>query len=159
MKLGSKFLFKERINTFVYTTATQNREVYTDVSINGRHYRKYGTLQAVAFVGNLYKVGIPGEGYLKDDGPAQNRNDKYVLVIGMSKQHPYDTKVNKETGFEIANENALTNPIIMIEVQGKFNYRRFKNIVENYLSNMKLEFIKTKGEILAEGKDPKNYNR
>ena len=159
MKLGSKFLFKERINTFVYTTATQNREVYTDVSINGRHYRKYGTLQAVAFVGNLYKVGIPGEGYLKDDGPVQNRNDKYVLVIGMSKQHPYDTKVNKETGFEIANENALTNPIIMIEVQGKFNYRRFKNIVENYLSNMKLEFIKTKGEILAEGKDPKNYNR
>ena len=155
----NNFLFKEKVNTFVYTTATQNRDVYTDVSINGRRYRKYGTLQAVAFVGNLYKVGVPGEGYLKDDGPVQNRNDKYVLVIGMSKQHPYDTKVNKDLGYEIATENMLTDPIMMIEVQGKFNYYRFKNIVENYLNTMKLEFIKTKAEIIAEGKDPKNYNR
>ena len=116
-------------------------------------------MQAVAFVGNLYKVGGPGEGYLKDDGPVQNRNDKYVLVIGMSKQHPYDTKVNKDLGYEVATENMLTDPIMMIEVQGKFNYYRFKNIVENYLNTMKLEFIKTKAEILAEGKDPKNYNR
>ena len=155
----NNFLFKEKVNTFAYTTATQNRDVYTDVSINGRRYRKYGTLQAVAFVGNLYKVGVPGEGYLKDDVPVQNRNDKYVLVIGMSKQHPYDTKVNKDLGYEIATENMLTDPIMMIEVQGKFNYYRFKNIVENYLNTMKLEFIKTKAEILAEGKDPKNYNR
>lgn len=153
------FLFKEKINTFVYTTATQNRDVYTDVSINGRRYRKYGTLQAVAFVGNLYKVGVPSEGYLKDGGPVQNRNEKYVLVIGMSKQHPYDTKVNKEIGYEIATENMLTDPIMIIEVQGKFNYYRFKDIVEMYLDTMRLEFIKTKQEILAEGKDPKNYNR
>ena len=102
---NSNFLSKELVNTFAYTTATQDRDVCTDVSINGRRYRKYGTLQAVAFVGNLYKVGVPGEGYLKDDGPVQNRNDKYVLVIGMSKQHPYDTKVNKDLGYEIATEN------------------------------------------------------
>ena len=60
----NKFLFKELVNTFSYTTATQDREVYADVSINGRRYRKYGTLQAVAFVGNLYKVGVPGKGCL-----------------------------------------------------------------------------------------------
>ena len=161
---GNKFLFKELVNTFVYTTATQNRDVYTDVSINGRHYRKYGTLQAVAFVGNLYKVGVPSEGYLNLNGqktslkPVKNQ-EKTILVIGMSKQHPYDTKINKEVGYEIATENMLTDPCITIEVQGKFNYRRFKNIVEDYLNTMRLEFIKTKAEIIAEGKNPKNYNR
>ena len=158
---GNKFLFKELVNTFAYTTATQNRDVYTDVSINGRRYKKYGTLQAVTFVGNLYKVGCSGEGYWpKEQGPIQtSKNEKYVLVIGMSKQHPYDTKVNKELGYEIAHENSLDNPCMVIEVQGKFTKRRFVDLVEYYISTMKLEFIKTRGEIIAEGKDPKNYNR
>ena len=164
MKFDNNFLFKELVNTFDYTTATQNREVYTDVSINGRRYRKYGTLQAVTFVGNLYKVGVPSEGYLNLNGekvslkPVKNQ-EKQLLVIGMSKQHPYDTKINKEVGYELATEKMLTDPCIVIEVQEKFTYRRFKNIVENYLNTMKLEFIKTKGEIIAEGKNPKNYNR
>lgn len=158
---NNKFLFKELVNTFAYTTATQNRDVYTDVSINGRRYRKYGTLQAVTFVGNLYKVGCSGEGYWpKEDGPIQtSKNEKYVLVIGMSKQHPYDTKVNKELGYEIAQTNMLNDPCMVIEVQGKFNKRRFVDLVEYYLSTMKLEFIKTRQEIIAEGKNPKNYNR
>ena len=158
---NNNFLFKELVNTFSYTTATQNREAFTDVSINGRRYRKYGTLQAVTFVGNLYKVGCTGKGYWpKENGPIQSsKNGKYVLVIGMSKQHPYDTKVNKELGYEIATTNMLNNPIIMIEVQGKFNKRRFVNIVENYLDTMNLEFIKTHKEILNDGKNPKNYNR
>ena len=161
MKFGKDFLFKELVNTFVYTTATQNRDVCTDVSINGRRYTKYGTLQAVTFVGNLYKTGVKGEGYLKKDGaPVKNIiKDNYVLIIGMSKQHPCDTKVNKEIGYEIATTNALTNPIIVIEINGRFNYSRFRNIVEDYLNTIKLEFIKTKQEIIAEGGNPKNYNR
>ena len=115
-------------------------------------------MQAVAFVGNLYKY-VKSEGYLKEDGPCKDSKEKYVLMIGMSKQHPCDTKVNKNLGFEIATVNAMDDPIIMVEVQGKFTYRRFKNIVENYLSNVKLEFIKTRQELINEGKNPKNYNR
>lgn len=155
------FLFKELVNTFVYTTATQDRDVFTDVSINGRKYTKYGTLQAVTFVGNLYKVGENGKGYWpKESGyPDVKNHEKYILFIGISKQHPYDTKVNKQIGYEVAMENALDNPSIIIEVQGKFTYYRFKNIVENYLSTMNLSFIKTRQEIIAEGKDPKDFNR
>lgn len=156
----TSFDFKELVNTFAYTTATQNRDVCTEVSINGRKYDKYGTLQAVAFVGNLYKVNIKGDGYWpREKGPISNYDNKYVLIVGMSKQHPCDTKVNKELGYEIAAMNALEDPIIILDIQGKFTYRRFKNIVENYLANMKLEFIKTKAEMIAEGKDPKKYNR
>ena len=161
---NDKFLFKELVNTFTYTTATQDRDVYADVSINGRRYRKYGTLQAVTFVGNLYKVGVPSGGYLNLNGQSTSlksvkNQEKQVLVIGMSKQHPYDTKVNKELGYEVARVNSLDNPCIIIEVQGKFNKRRFVDIVEYYIDTMKLEFIKTRDEIIAEGKDPKNYNR
>ena len=36
MKFDNNFLFKELVNTFDYTTATQNREVYTDE--NGKKY-------------------------------------------------------------------------------------------------------------------------
>lgn len=139
---NKKFLFKELVNTFSYTTATQNREAYTDVSINGRHYIKCGTLQAVTFVGNLYNV-----------------DNKKVLIIGMSKQHPYDTKVIKDQGYEAAHNAMLNDPCMIIEVQGKFNKRRFVNIVEQYINSIKLEFIKTRSEIIAEGKDPKKYNR
>lgn len=159
------FLFKELVNTFSYTTATQNRDVYADVSINGRHYRKYGTLQAVTFIGHLYKVGVQSKGYLNlADGettllkPVKNQ-EKTILVIGMSKQHPCDTKVNKDVGYEIANKNALNDPCIIMEVHGKFNYLRFKYIIESYLETINLEFVKTREEIINEGKDPKNYNR
>ena len=158
---NNDFLFKELVNTFAYTTATQNRDVCTDVSINGRRYTKYGTLQAVTFVGKLYKVGTTSEGYWpRENGrPEVKNNEKLVLFIGMSKQHPCDTKVNKQIGYEIAEINALDNPQMIIEVQGNFNYRRFENIVDHYLSEMNLEFIKTKAEMIAEGKDPKQYNR
>ena len=123
---NNDFLFKELVNTFAYTTATQNRDVCTDVSINGRRYTKYGTLQAVTFVGKLYKVGTPSEGYWpRENGrPEVKHNEKFVLFIGMSKQHPCDNKINKQLGYEIAETNALNNPQMIIEVQRGFNYRR-----------------------------------
>ena len=127
----SDFLNKELVKTLSYTTASQNREAYSNEVINGRNYTKYGTLQAVTFVGNLYKIN----------------EYKNVLVIGMSRQHPTDVKIVKELGYEQANINALNDPIIMIETQGKFTKRRFVDIVETYLSYMKLEFVKTRKEI------------
>lgn len=154
------FLFKELVNTFSYTTASQNRDVCADVSINGRRYTKYGTLQAVTFVGNLYEVGIQNNGYLKDNVTINNKNNrKLVLFIGMSKQHPCDVKVNKEHGYEVAHINALDNPCMIIDINEKFTKRRFVDIVEHYLDSMNLEFVKTRAEIIAEGKDPSKYNR
>lgn len=151
MKFGNDFLSKELVNTYAYTTATKDRDVCTYVSINGRNYAKFGTLQAVTFVGNLYKV----------DSYKKNSKDfnKYVLMVGLSKQHPCDTKVNKQEGYEAASIRAIDDPIIIMNVEGKFDKHRFNNIVKNYLSNMKLEFIKTRKEILAEGDDPTKYNR
>lgn len=151
MKFGDNFLSKELVNTYAYTTATKDRDVCTYVSINGRRYAKFGTLQAVTFVGNLYKV----------NNEKKNREDfdKYALMIGMSKQHPCDTKVNKQEGYEVAALRAIDDPILIMNVEGKFDKYRFNNIVEQYLGNMKLEFIKTRAEIIADGDDPSKYNR
>lgn len=151
MKFGDNFLGKELVNTYAYTTATKDRDVCTYVSINGRRYAKFGTLQAVTFVGNLYKVN-------NSKGKSSDF-DKYTLMIGMSKQHPCDTKVNKTEGYESAALRAIDDPILIIDVQGKFNKHRFNRIVENYLSNMKLEFIKTRAEIIESGDEPSKYNR
>ncbi len=151
MKLGNDFLSKELVNTYSYTTATKDRDVCTYVSINGRMYAKFGTLQAVTFVGNLYKVNV-----VKNNA---EDFDKYILMIGLSKQHPCDTKIDKELGYETAAMRAIDDPVIIMEVQGKFNKNRFNNIVEQYLDNMDLQFIKTRAEIIASGDDPSKYNR
>lgn len=151
MKFGDNFLSKELVNTYAYTTATKDRDVWTYVSINGRRYAKFGTLQAVTFVGNLYKVN--------NEKKNSEDFDKYALMIGMSKQHPCDTKVNKQEGYEIAALRAIDDPILVMDVQGKFDKHRFDNIVENYLSNVQLEFIKTRAEIIESGDDLSKYNR
>lgn len=140
------FLSKELVNTFAYTTATQNREAYTDVCINGRKYIKLGTLQAVTIVGNLYKTN-------------NNGNTEYILLAGMSKQHPCDSKVNKEVGYELANENANTNPFLIMKVSKEFGKTAFRRMMHNYIDSMKLEFVKTSQEIAIEGIDKEIYDR
>lgn len=139
---NNNFLFKELVETYSYTTATKNREGYKNVNIKGRRYVKCGTFQSVTFVGNLYNIG-----------------KRRVLVVGMSRQHPYDTKLKKDVGYEIAYNNALDDPCMMIDIHGKFTKYRFKEIVLHYLSTIKLHFIKTREEIEAEGKDPNAYDR
>ena len=136
------FLHKELVNTFVYTTATQNRNAYTHVRINGRLYCKYGVLQAVTFAGYQYKV------VNKETGLHQ-----YVLCVGVSKQHPKDNKVDKELSYSLAKEKALIDPMMTIELPDKICKGEFCDIVEMYLNKMKLQFIKTKQEIELEGKN------
>lgn len=143
---NSNFLSKELVNTFAYTTATKNRDAYTNVCINGRNYIKLGTLQAVTIVGNLYKIN-------------NNGNIEYVLLAGMSKQHPCDSKVNKEMGYELANENANTDPFLIMKVSRNFTKTAFANMMTTYIDSMKLEFVKTTQEILAEGIDKEIYDR
>lgn len=152
----TNFLFKELVNTFDYTTANKERGVWKDVSINGRNYITYGTLQAVTFVGNVYQIK-GGEGHIKGEYP--ETQNKYVLVVGLARQHPCEVKITKEEGLEMATINAMNDPAIIMEVPKNFNYRSFVHIVESYIHTMNLKMLKTKSEIEASGDDPKKYNR
>ncbi len=145
---STDLLEKEIVKTLVYTTASQDRFVYTPVSINGRTYMKTGYLQVVSFVGNIYKVYN-----------STTKNVEYWLHVGLSKQHPCDSKINKQEGFEKAQENAFINPIMVIQVNNKFGNITWRKMIDSYVANMDLEFVMTKEEIINAGKDIKKYNR
>lgn len=133
------FLTKELVDTFTFSTINVDRSGAYDVNINGRTYTKYGTYQAVTLVGNLYKVFDPS-----------TNNYKKVLLVGMSKQHPCDTKISKETAYEIANENAQINPVITMQVGEFFKNYDFRNFCRDYVMTLKLSFVKTRSEIMNE---------
>ena len=138
------FLTKELIDSFSYTTITKNRNAYTDVVIDGRQYTKYGTLQAVTIVGNLY----------------EDHNGNRILTCGIAKQHPCDTKCDKHMAYEVAQARAWSNPDIVINtVPEYFNKFNFSQMMSWYVDAMKLDFIKTRKEIEKSGNNPKKYNR
>ena len=138
------FLTKTLVDSFSYTTTTQNRESCASVNIEGRRYVKFGVLQAVTIVGNLY----------------EDHNGNRILTCGISKQHPCDTKCDKEKGYEIAALNAMSNPDIIFNTVPKYLDKDvFYNMMDLYVNSMDLEFIKTTKELEAAGLDPKKYNR
>lgn len=130
------FLSKELVKTLSYTTASQNREAYANVVINGRNYVKLGTLQAVTVVCNVYKLYN-----------SQTNMTEYWAHFGISKQHPTDINVNKELGYEIAQFNAMNNPFCIMQVNKQFGEITFRDLMRTYINDMDLEFIKTAEEI------------
>lgn len=130
------YLGKELVKTFSYTSATQDRKAYGTVVINGRKYIKTGTLQAVTVVCNVYKI------YNSD-----SQLTEYWAHFGLSKQNPIDIKVDKQIGYEIANNNSINNPFWIMQVNKSFNEYAFRDLVRIYVDNMELEFVKTGEEI------------
>lgn len=129
------FLTKKEINTFVYSNIKEDRNDVKPVQINGRWYHKYGVKQAVCFFGVLYETENSNTGI-----------KEYILHVGMSKQHPNDSFINKQLSTEIAHENALLDPFIEMKVSKNFKYHNFKFMMSEYLDTMELKFIKTKEE-------------
>ncbi len=146
---GKNILEKELVKTLSYTTSNQPRNVYSNVVINGRNYLKGGVLQSVTVVCNVYKIYN-----------SESKTSEYWAYFGMSKQHPCDTRINKELGYEIANENANINPFCILKVNKRFGENTFRDMIRPYVDDMDLEYIKTKEEIeLNPFNDIKKYNR
>ena len=126
---------KELVKSFVYSNSN-NRETYTNVVVNGRLYTKFGVVQTITVVGNLYKIKNMQTG----------RHD-YVLHCGVARQHPEDRDHDKNVAAEVAQLNAHLNPFIEMVVGKNFNFYCFRKIVNTYISTLKLKFIKTVDEI------------
>lgn len=138
------FLTKRLVNTFTYTTITKDRYTEAPVNIDGRLYIKCGICQAVTFVGNLY----------------EDSNNNHILMIGIAKQHPCDSKCDKNIAYEVAQMRSMFSPdIIMNSVPEYINSVNFSHMVEWYIDGMNLDFMKTKTEIEKSGDNPKKYNR
>ena len=132
----SDLIQKELVKTLIFSTVSKNREVSAPVIIDGRQYIKLGTLQAVTFIGNVYKVrNIKTEMY------------EYWLFVGMSKQNPTDINCNKQLATEIAAEHALCDPFMIMQVGKSFGQYTFNDMMSAYVQDMDLEFVKTSQEI------------
>lgn len=130
------FLGKELIGTFYYTDMFSNREGAKRVVIDGREFYRGGTYQAVTMVGNLYEYYDPIV-----------EHHKKFLMVGMAKQHPCDLTIDKNTGYEIANENAHVNPCFIMEVDD-MNSNDFSMLCDAYASfAINRRFIYTAKEI------------
>jgi len=138
------YLTKELVNSFSFTTITKDREACADVMINGRTYTKWGKLQAVTMVGNVWRDTFGNT----------------VMHVGIARQNPKDTLINKQISYEVAQDRSMNNPDIVINLVPEYlNEFNFGQMMSWYCDAMKLQFVKTKEEIQLVGDNPKNYDR
>lgn len=130
---------KELVKTYEVDDMFQSR-TYTDyVSINGHLYSHTGTVAALFFVGDLYKVYDPSV-----------KSYKYVLVVGRSQQCLKDgtskeAKLQlKEKGdilVETASLNAKANPMAVIEISNENFDSIIPLLLQSLLGSNKREFL------------------
>lgn len=131
------YLTKEEVKTLLFSTISEDRLGSKYECIDGRWYEKYGTYQAITFVGKIFKVKN-----------IETNMSEYVLHIGMSKQHPNDRHVNKKLAIEVAVENALINPFAVINLETpNMNNFMFKNLVAAYYNTIDVKFVRTREEV------------
>ena len=140
------FLTKNLVRTFDWNDLGQNRSISEEVCINGRKYLKTGVTTATTVVGNLYLV--------YDQSVKRN---KYVLLVGIARQHPNDLQVKRNEGIEIANLKSLDTPVMQIEFDHEITWYEFKELAEWYVEYQTPRFLKTREEIKQSLKN-KNLN-
>lgn len=138
------YLTKELIDTLSFTTISQDREAYSDVTINGRNYAMFGTLQAITFIGLIYVDTFGNK----------------IMHVGISKQHPNDSKCDKKLAYETATFKAMNNPdIVFNTIPENITMFNFRQMMLGFYDGMEVQFLRTKKEIELTGDDPKKYNR
>ena len=130
------FLTKNLVRTFDWNDLYQNRSISEEVCINGRKYLKTGVTTSTTIVGNLYLV--------YDQSVKHN---KYVLLVGIARQHPDDLQVKRNEGIEIANLKSLDTPVMQIEFDHEVTWDEFKELAEWYVVYQQPRFIQTSEEI------------
>lgn len=130
------FLNKTEINSFVYSSIDKDNATCKNIVVDGRTYTKWGNLQIVTFVGMMFAAKN------KDTGKTEN-----FIMVGISKQHPQDIIHNKRIATEVARENALLNPVmILYNVSPFFDNFTFKQMMSAYHDTMDLDMVLTHDE-------------
>ena len=130
------FLTKNLVRTFDWNDLNQNRSIFGEVCINGRKYLKTGVATATTVVGNLYLVY-----------DRSVKHNKYVLLVGIARQHPNDLHIKRNEGIEIANLKSLDTPVMQIEFDHEVTWDEFEELAEWYVEHQTPRFLKTSEEI------------
>ena len=130
------FLTKTLVRSFDWNDMKEDRSMYEQVCINGRDYIKMGVATSTTVVGNLYLV--------EDQSVKQN---KYVLLVGIARQHPCELNVRRSEGVEIANIKALNSPVMQIEFDHEVTWDEFKELADWYVAWQTPKMLKTNEEL------------
>lgn len=130
------FLTKTLVRSFDWNDMKHDRSMHEQVCINGRNYIKMGVSTSTTVVGNLYLV--------EDQSVKQN---KYVLLVGIARQHPNELNVRRSEGVEIANLKALNSPVMQIEFDHEITWPEFEELAEWYVSWQTPKMLKTSEEL------------
>ena len=124
----TKFLTKEFVTSYFYDNCSLDRFVCKPVKYMGRTYNKIGQETASTVVGNIYKVFDPSL-----------KLNKYLMIVGVARQHPNDNVAKRDIGVEIASENAMMSPKLI-------SLDEFKEFAKMYISTFNTEFVRTADE-------------
>ena len=130
------FLTKTLVRSFDWNDMKEDRSMYEQVCINGRDYIKMGVATSTTVVGNLYLV--------EDQSVKQN---KYVLLVGIARQHPCELNAKRSEGVEIANLKALNSPVMQIEFDHEVTWDEFKELADWYVAWQTPKMLKTNEEL------------
>lgn len=130
-----KFTNKEFVKSFEWCDLPAVREHFTSERINGRVYVKCGRHTATTFVGNLYKLCTPS-----------NEPNKYVLLVGIAKQHPDDINPKKSVGVELAAYRSYAEPDIILYLDDPIKQQEFNMICDTVRLISPKQFIRTEAE-------------
>ena len=130
------FLTKTLVRSFDWNDMKEDRSMYEQVCINGRDYIKMGVATSTTVVGNLYLV--------EDQSVKQN---KYVLLVGIARQHPCELNARRSEGIEIANLKALNSPVMQIEFDHEVTWDEFKELADWYVAWQTPKMLKTNEEL------------
>ena len=142
------FLRKKFIGQYVYSNIDSDRQCVKSVRINGRLYDKHGVDCATTFAALVYKVPVCGV-----------KQFKYVILVGIARQNPCDNVLDKKIGVEIALENAWANPVMSVQYSDDVTEEIIYELVSSYSAGLPIQFVKTRQEIVEEGKDLLDYER
>lgn len=143
------FLTKTLVRTFDWNDLNQDRSFMEEVCINGRKYFKTGVTTATTVVGNLYLIC-----------DRSVKHNKYVLLVGIARQHPNELNVTRNMGNEIANLKSLDAPVMQIEFDHEVTWDEFKQLAEWYVTYQTPRQLKTSEEIKQSSKNNNlNYSQ
>lgn len=130
------YLSKTLVESYDWSDFNEPRKHVSREIINGRVWFKTGRYCSTALVGDVYKLNnVPSE-----------EPFKYVLLVGVSRQHPNERQGTRQDGVEVAALNAKTDPIMMIKLMNVPVYSDFKKICESYVNSIPYQFIRTRQE-------------
>lgn len=128
---------KELVCSYDWSDVNDERQMTVSEIIDGRKVVKYGRYCSTTAVADIYEL---------KDCPS-DEPFKYLMLVGIARQHPNETTVSRKVGVDVASTNAKSQPIISMKLHEVPCYPFVANLIENYVvACLPAQFVRTAKE-------------